>query len=95
MPRGRSGKQFPANWAGRGIAKGFDGPPTAGCKFIEASDWRERMMRGEPVYCGAPVHAPGSAWCEHHHSIVYIPDSAAPASAIERIARFVQWRARA
>jgi len=67
-------------------------PDHSGCRFIASDDWHDRMKRGEQIYCGAPVHAPGSAWCEHHHSIVYIPDSAAPAPAIERI---VQWRARA
>lgn len=59
-------------------------PPTLGCRFIEADDFLERMLKGarfEDLICGKPTLEPGGSWCADHHKRVWRPGTAYPAPA--------------
>jgi len=62
-----------------------------GCRWIEGEPG-EVLFRGEAIYCGALVSAPGSSWCEHHRVRVY-PPAVVQASGVRALPELPQRKA--
>ena len=65
-------KSVPA--AGLGVIRPMSDatPQPDGCRFIQGLDFKQKIARGENVFCCKPVTGPGEPWCAEHRAVVFV-----------------------